>query len=584
MQITLGKMRKKPNSTKRTLSASTNITVLLKEETFIENPTFILHTDPSGYNYVVWGEKYYYIDCNNVRVNANNLWEVPCNMDILATYRDTIRYGLSGRIAYSTYSAWWDEFVDDLRFSPSYLRRSNSLFEDLSYLHTNGNVFGTNVMGYPKLWDFSNWTLGDDNIYRGSLGEGMYILVANSTHGRRTYALNEHGMHSMFNAHNLWGLAKTDLKCIISLIWMPIAYGLLRDEITGQFDNSVIQDNPTIYVNDSQNGINLTDSADKSMEIFVNPLVLNFQSYINFPKIPEDIPYFCYNGRWNTMQLNTPSGSTSINLDRIYPYSWGSRKLSFNTKFDLLNGIVNTKFITDVTQGWSDGESSVIYETNMNIAIDVMGLIDKRIDTKSMVASYALDGFGTGVVAGSAILGGVGVASAINKAGGTFYAGEVFRSGAAKIGEVASSNIGRQVIGNSVLGATIGAFGSGSALKPSFDAIESNCSFASNFASFFNTVQLGLISLRLKPYTCKEFLDAPTSPKQTYIDFCSKFGYPVNKFSSSNYTFNLDNNYMLFDEVYLDTNSGYAMVDGLSEYDICYIIDTVRNAGVWLEQ
>ncbi|MBQ1507222.1 MAG: hypothetical protein IIZ36_02215, partial [Ruminococcus sp.] len=61
--ITLGKMRKRPNSTKRTLSDSTTVNnITLKENTSIYSPTFILHTNPSDYNYVVWGEKYYYIE------------------------------------------------------------------------------------------------------------------------------------------------------------------------------------------------------------------------------------------------------------------------------------------------------------------------------------------------------------------------------------------------------------------------------------------------------------------------------------------------------------------------------------------
>lgn len=549
MQITLGKMRKRPNSTKRTLSASTNVTVTLKESVTVEHPTFILHTDPSDYNYVVWGERYYYIDCNNVRILANNLWEVPCKIDRLATYRDLLRYGLSGTINYSTDSGLWDEFVDDLRFMPTYLRRTTSLAENINYLHTNSNVFGLNPIGTPKMWDCT-WSQGADEVYHmSSIGEGLYVLGVNSdNHGKHVYVLNEHGMNNLLTARGFWGLVKTDLKTVEYLIWMPLQYGVLRDNIP--VANRT--DDPEIWVGSSSTSFILSDSADKSMEIHANPCIIMFTSEMDYPKVPDDVPYFCYNNRWNTIQLNTPSGSTSINLDRIYPYPWAGRKLAFNTTFDILSGVINTKYVTDTEYGFSDGAASVIYESNMNIGLDVLGLIDK-VQYKS--GDNILKAAGAGALVG---LGIVGVASGVGAIPG-----------------IAATAIGS------------GALTGVNQLKSNFtntNTSEFTMQLSNNLAAFYNTVQLGMISLRLKPYTCKEFLEAPSSPLLTYKAFCAKYGYPSNKFLSSDQTFSYNGEYYKFRDVHLNTSNGYAMIDGMSEDDINYLLDTVVNTGVWLEQ
>lgn len=88
MQISLGTFSKRRNSTKQPTSFTDVRTVNLKEGTSENRPTFILTGDLFGYNYAIWGTKYYFIV--NIVSLHNGLTEVSCVLDVLATYKAEI--------------------------------------------------------------------------------------------------------------------------------------------------------------------------------------------------------------------------------------------------------------------------------------------------------------------------------------------------------------------------------------------------------------------------------------------------------------------------------------------------------------
>lgn len=79
---------KRRNSTKRPTSYDHTYTVNLKERCDWNNPTFILQGDDFPYNYVRWGNQYYFVD--SVAYIRNDLIEVSCVTDVLATFKETI--------------------------------------------------------------------------------------------------------------------------------------------------------------------------------------------------------------------------------------------------------------------------------------------------------------------------------------------------------------------------------------------------------------------------------------------------------------------------------------------------------------
>ena len=87
MEITLYSFSKRINSTKQP-TGGTTATVVLKEDTSIYTPSFILTGNLPSYNYLKWGGRYYFIE-DIVSINRNT-YEIMCNLDVLATYKSDI--------------------------------------------------------------------------------------------------------------------------------------------------------------------------------------------------------------------------------------------------------------------------------------------------------------------------------------------------------------------------------------------------------------------------------------------------------------------------------------------------------------
>ena len=89
MNLTIGKMKKRINSTKFTYDAVTTLSgVTFKEPTSRSKPVFLLHKvssdgDLAGCNYCNCLGRFYWID-DIVHV-TNDLIEVHCHTDVLAT-------------------------------------------------------------------------------------------------------------------------------------------------------------------------------------------------------------------------------------------------------------------------------------------------------------------------------------------------------------------------------------------------------------------------------------------------------------------------------------------------------------------
>ena len=79
---------KRRNSTKQPSVTGTAVTVLLKEGTSIEKPTFVLSSNDFTINYVQAFGHYYFVD--DVKSVRNGIIEISCSMDHGATYKSDI--------------------------------------------------------------------------------------------------------------------------------------------------------------------------------------------------------------------------------------------------------------------------------------------------------------------------------------------------------------------------------------------------------------------------------------------------------------------------------------------------------------
>lgn len=79
--------QKRKNSTKQP-TGGTDVQCVLKEDTSIENPVFIVNTPMPGYTYVQAFTDYFFVS-DIVNLDAHRA-EVHCTLDVLATYKNTI--------------------------------------------------------------------------------------------------------------------------------------------------------------------------------------------------------------------------------------------------------------------------------------------------------------------------------------------------------------------------------------------------------------------------------------------------------------------------------------------------------------
>ena len=97
---------KRRNSTRQPSgSADAAKTVRLKEGTSLQQPTFILDGQMHGYNYAQFAGMYYYID--DVVIAKNNITELNCSLDRLATYKAAIQ-------ASSAYVQYYDHINSEI--------------------------------------------------------------------------------------------------------------------------------------------------------------------------------------------------------------------------------------------------------------------------------------------------------------------------------------------------------------------------------------------------------------------------------------------------------------------------------------
>ena len=133
--IYFGTVSKRVNSTLQpTLSQSYDC--ILKEETSIDMPTFIIQDSSFSiaYNYAKWDNNYYFI--TDIRSVCQDVWEVSCDLDALATFKSYITTSTQF-VSYSSQSGgtWLPDTRIPLESKPTVSRSSaaTSIFAVTGY-------------------------------------------------------------------------------------------------------------------------------------------------------------------------------------------------------------------------------------------------------------------------------------------------------------------------------------------------------------------------------------------------------------------------------------------------------------------
>lgn len=139
--IKIGNTSKRSNSTSQP-NLSNSYTCTFKEPTSLHDPVFVVQglTDGTMYNYATYGSYYYWVD--DIVQMTNNISEVHCHLDPLATFKTAITntYGL---VTFGD-STHHTEYKDDIRFGP-----------DIKIERTSGVGIASLNMGFSS----SDWTV-----------------------------------------------------------------------------------------------------------------------------------------------------------------------------------------------------------------------------------------------------------------------------------------------------------------------------------------------------------------------------------------------------------------------------------------
>lgn len=196
--LTWNNFSKRINSTKQP-TGGTSKTVLLKDETDIENPSFILAGTDLTINYVSAFGRYYFATCKSLDGNRT---QIDCTPDRMATFKSQVG-AYTGLIEYTASSSKVD--ITDPRNQPTSLLTVTPT--TLSFTSSPFSTTGTYILG--TLGDSSNGETGVANYYRVTKAEMQVFAGQLYSTNVITQIINE-----FTNA----------MDSIVSCIWLPLDY------------------------------------------------------------------------------------------------------------------------------------------------------------------------------------------------------------------------------------------------------------------------------------------------------------------------------------------------------------------------
>lgn len=196
MNIRLFRFTKRSNSTARPSTDGWPVDVLLKDETSILRPSFLLKHDPNepaevyDYNYVYCQEFQRYYHITNIESVRNDLWRIDCDVDVLASWKTQIQ-AASAFVAYST--TLGNAQLIDRRLSvttPKVLASNYAAFPTFGYCTNGTKAVILTVTGKARIGHYcvntgvaqnilnsiSNWMDGID-VLPFTPGQGLTAVI-----------------------------------------------------------------------------------------------------------------------------------------------------------------------------------------------------------------------------------------------------------------------------------------------------------------------------------------------------------------------------------------------------------------------
>lgn len=275
MQITLYNLAKRRNSTKQP-SKGNAITVKLKEGTSYFNPSFILNINPTGFNYLSWDSRFYYI--TNIENIRNGIYTISCELDVLATYKSDI-LGTTAFVLFS--SSNYDVGIPDTRLSTAKNTIINKNSVNLSFTATPQPRYIISYIGTHS---------------------SPYVAVTSTQLAKLMSKMSENAFAELFtDPNNAISKMLTDTgSCITSCIYNPCT-------ITGSISEIVFAGNYETGV--VGNAVNRDAKGSVSVRI-----PWNFSDFRNRSQYTSLLLYLPAYG-WLELNADNFQGKSSINIE-----------------------------------------------------------------------------------------------------------------------------------------------------------------------------------------------------------------------------------------------------------------------------
>ena len=247
--IYFGSAAKRKNSTLQP-TLSTSYSCILKEATSTDNPTFIIQDGSFNVNanMAKWDSRYYFIE--DIVSLRNDIWEVKCRLDPLATYKAEI-LASSQYVAYSSSktSIWLPDTrvtsLDNINIDKS--DTTIPLFSlsgcyILTVLGDDGcNSYNINIGTLASiLHDLSQWV--DDLKDLAETISNMDVTGTDAWTAINNLGVLFHAIALAMVKTGFWGNSRDDaLNCIRSCVWLPFDSA----EVGGASDTIMLGNYPT---------------------------------------------------------------------------------------------------------------------------------------------------------------------------------------------------------------------------------------------------------------------------------------------------------------------------------------------------
>ena len=304
--VTFYRFSKRKNSTKRPINiGGVDVSVKLKQECSVRYPSFILAGYQNDWNYLKWGNNYYFV--NNVTFMTNDLVQVDCSKDLLASHIADIRSTRAFIEYSSTYS---DEYITDNRISMTHdiIVKTSGIGPNEAPIYVT-DTEGCMILQVVGAHNANESTFGFSNAFATDLGTSLYLS---------RHVINDSSIQGQIR-----NFMDRPFDALIRAWYVPfdlttLAYGQATDICLGKDEvTSNVQGYPLgYYLRFDPQSIPVADNYDYDIPRNYG----DFRDFEPYSKLYIHLPYIGY----TELDAEVFRNDTSIHVDMRYDPIGGS--------------------------------------------------------------------------------------------------------------------------------------------------------------------------------------------------------------------------------------------------------------------